>query len=393
MKICDITQFYAPRSGGVKRYLHEKKDYIAARRPEAEHVLVVPGEKNGLSRSGRTRVYTITSPLVSRSTRYRALLNLRAIDDICEGERPDVIESADPYQLGWKAAAIAQRLQIPAVAFYHSDFAEAYLRAPAERFGASAPVMNAARAYTAALYNRFDVTLAPSPQLCAKLRATGIGRVELLELGVNTEVFTGNIDDASATRAAYDIPPNRTLLLYVGRLAPEKNTATLLDAFSLLRQRRPGAFHLLVVGDGQQRHLVENRANEPHDVKWIPYCAGGPELAQLYRAADLFVHPGTQETFGLVALESQACGTPVLGIRGSAMDRIILHDQAHWADEDSAAALADAVERATRDDLHAAGSVAARRVAEQYAWPHIFDRLFCVYHRLCSEYKQRQRHD
>ena len=57
----------------------------------------------------------------------------------------------------------------------------------------------------------------------------------------------------------------------------------------------------------------------------------------------LFI-PGVQETFGLVALESQACGTPVVGIRGSYMDRIICHDQKSWAQENSPEALADAIE-------------------------------------------------
>ena len=60
------------------------------------------------------------------------------------------------------------------------------------------------------------------------------------------------------------------------------------------------------------------------NVTWMRYCTDSFDLARYYRAADLFVHPGTQETFGLVALESQACGTPVVGIRGSYMDRIIL---------------------------------------------------------------------
>ena len=79
------------------------------------------------------------------------------------------------------------------------------------------------------------------------------------------------------------------------------------------------------------------------DVSWIQYCTD-PRSRGFYRAADLFVHPGVQETFGLVALESQACGTPVVGIRGSYMDQIICHDQEPWAGENSAEALADAIE-------------------------------------------------
>ena len=100
MKVCDLTQFYSPVSGGVKRYLHEKIDYIDRRASCDEHVLIVPGAKTKLKANGRSRVYTIRSPLVSRTAQYRALLNLRAVEEILEHERHDVIESADPYQLG-----------------------------------------------------------------------------------------------------------------------------------------------------------------------------------------------------------------------------------------------------------------------------------------------------
>jgi alpha-1,6-mannosyltransferase len=91
------------------------------------------------------------------------------------------------------------------------------------------------------------------------------------------------------------------------------------------------------------------------------------------------VHPGVQETFGLVALESQACGTPVVGIRGSYMDRIIHSDQTFWAPENSGEALAQAILDACATDLPASGAEAGRQVARQYSWTHVFDRLFAIY--------------
>ena len=111
MKICDLTQFYSPVSGGVKRYLHEKIDYIHRHASRYEHVLIVPGAKTKLKANGRSRVYTIRSPVVSRATQYRALLNLRAVEEILDREQPDVIESADPYQLGWKALKVGRTLR------------------------------------------------------------------------------------------------------------------------------------------------------------------------------------------------------------------------------------------------------------------------------------------
>ena len=132
MKICDLTQFYSPVSGGVKRYLHEKIDYVQNCTAIDKHVLVVPGKKTRLRAHGRSRVCTIRSPLVSRTAQYRALLNLRAVERILRNELPDIIESGDPYQLGWKAVRTGRALKIPVIGFYHSHFPEAYLRSSAK---------------------------------------------------------------------------------------------------------------------------------------------------------------------------------------------------------------------------------------------------------------------
>ncbi|MGI8437509.1 MAG: glycosyltransferase, partial [Chthoniobacterales bacterium] len=180
--------------------------------------------------------------------------------------------------------------------------------------------------------------------------------------------------------------PTRKLLLYIGRLAQEKNVETLFGAFERLRGR--GDFHLLVVGDGAQRGLVSRLQETGDDVTWQSYCDNSLELARLYRAADIFVHPGVQETFGFVALESQACGTPVAGISGSYMDRIIFHDQSSWARENSPEALAEAIARLAASDLRALGASAAKEAAERHAWPRVFERLFCIYREVCSNYRR-----
>jgi len=390
LKICDLTQFYSPLSGGVKRYVHEKIEHIQKRSPDDEHVLIVPGEKTDVVAGERSRIYSIRSPLVSRTSRYRALINLRAVGEILRRERPDIIESADPYQVGWKAASAGKALRIPVVAFYHSHFPEAYLRGAAKLLGkrGAKSLMAASRSYVRKLYNRFQATLVPSPQLASVLKEWGVRNVREVNLGVNTERFSPTSDDPTDTRRALGIAPQSKLLLYVGRLAPEKNTAVLFKAFkNLAAKSKAGEFHLLVVGDGPQREQLRRLETQTGNVKWIQYCTDSLELARFYRAADVFVHPGTQETFGLVALESQACATPVVGIRGSQMDRIIFHDQDLWARENTPEALAEAIEQFAKGDLKAMGAAAAQAAAERYAWPRVFERLFCIYREVCAAYK------
>lgn len=380
MKICDLTQFYSPLSGGVKRYVHEKINYLQTHSPEDEHVLVIPGEKTEAIANGRSRIYTIRSPLVSRSARYRALLNLRAVGEILERERPDIIESGDPYQVGWKAASAGRALGIPVVGFYHSHFPEAYLRGPAKA------LIGVAQKYVRKLYNRFEATLVPSPQLAHVLEEWGVRNVRTVNLGVNTGIFSPTPNDAAETRSSLGIGPDQKLLLYIGRLAPEKNAATLFAAFELLAKKRRDDFALLIVGDGPQRDALREVQTKNGNVKWIQYCTDSVELARFYRAADLFVHPGVQETFGLVALESQACGTPVVGIHGSYMDRIIFHEQEAWARENNAEALAEAIERISQQDLKNLGATAAAEAAERYSWPRVFDGLLCIYREVCAQY-------
>jgi alpha-1,6-mannosyltransferase len=171
-------------------------------------------------------------------------------------------------------------------------------------------------------------------------------------------------------------------------LAKEKNTATLFRSFEFLQFRRPDDFHLLVVGDGPQREQLRKLQGRYGNVSWIRYCTDSADLARYYRAADLFVHPGIQETFGLVALESQACGTPVVGIHGSYMDRIIFHDQENWARENTPEALADAIEELSGRKLSMLGGSASQLAGELHAWPRVFERLFCIYREVCANNKR-----
>ena len=390
MKICDLTQFYSPFSGGVKRYVHEKIAYIEAHSPNDKHVLIVPGAKTERETTGRSTIYSIHSPLLSRTSRYRALLNLRAVEEILERERPDIIESSDPYQIAWKAIASGRALGIPVVGFYHSHFAEAYLRSTAKYFGKTATeaVMDLASRYVRHLYNKFEATLVPSAKLASVLRDWGVRNTRVVSLGVNTAIFNPSPDGAAAARASLSISSERKLLLYVGRLAQEKNTETLFESFALLSRRRPGHFHLHVIGDGPQRDRLKQLQVREANVSWMQYCPASVELACFYNAADLFVHPGVQETFGLVALESQACGTPVVGIRGSYMDRIIFHEQESWARENTPEALADAIEESSDKKLSILGGVAAETAANLYSWPRVFEQLFCIYGEVCANYRR-----
>ena len=388
MKICDLTQFYSPVSGGVRRYIEQKSAFLRRHRPDCQHVVIVPGEKTDSSGDDQVRVYTIASQLLSRTSRYRALTKLHLVEEVLEKERPDIIESGDPYQVAWKAVASGRGLDIPVVGFYHSHFSESILRTVGKFLGPLAVTIaeETCRKYVATLYNRFECTFVPSPVLAKLLGSWGVENTHTVDLGVDDEIFRPEPADSAATRQKMGISRDARLLLYVGRLATEKNVRTLFDAFTRLRSRSSEPYELLCLGDGTQRPSLISLQNQTPGVHWMPYCSDPAELARIYRSADLFVHPGVQETFGLVALESQASGTPVVGIRGSYMDRIIFSDQNQWATENTPAALAEAIESKFTIDLRAAGLRASEEARGRYSWKTVFSRLMDVYSDVVGRY-------
>ena len=310
----------------------------------------------------------------AQSARDRRDLRARAAGS--SSSRAILIKSA------WKAIASGHALRIPVVGFYHSHFAEAYLRSTEKFLGQTATesVMDLARRYVRKFYNQFEATLVPSLRLARLLQDWGVENVRGVDLGVNTEVFRPAPDDAASTRDSLGIRPDQKSAALRWTAGAGKKHA---DAFPQLsnccRSDSRSHFHLLVIGDGAQREQLRQLRSKIGGVTWIPYCTDSTELARYYRAADLFVHPGIQETFGLVALESQACGTPVVGIRGSYMDRIIFHEQGSWADENSPEALAEAIEKFSETKLQKLGEIASRMADERHAWDHVFKHLFRIY--------------
>lgn len=386
MTVCDLTQFYSPVGGGVRRYLSEKAKHLAA--AGHRHILIVPGERTERREEGDNLIYTIEAPLISRTARYRALTNLALIEEVLERERPDIIESGDPYQVAWKAIASGRGLGIPVVGFYHSHFPEATIRSVAKYFGGLSVLIaeEISKRYVTALYNRFQRTLVPNPQLAMLLQEWGVENTSTVELGVDTAIFYPDATKGAALREQWGLKEGRKILLYVGRLAPEKNLRLLLGAFSHLHRMDPQGYHLVVVGDGTLRGALQRLQEKTGQVTWQPYCQNPATLADFYRAATMFVHPGVHETFGLVTLESQACGTPVLGIQGSSMDRIIFNKTQRGAKKNNPLSLAEAIHAFTTAEAEREGLVVAGAVQSRYDWKNVFERLFSVYEEVIEGY-------
>jgi alpha-1,6-mannosyltransferase len=346
MKLCDVVQFHSPLSGGVKRYIGDKIRFFAqaADGLEHEHMVVVPSHRDAVGIVGRSRVYEVRSPRLLGSKSYRMLVSARRLGAIIDRERPDLIEVGDPYRAAWIAVREARRLNIPIVAFYHSDYPRALGRT-IRRFAGRVPeaaLMRVINGYLRSLYANMDATIVATARVERMLTRLGIRRLVRIPLGVDPDAFRPSRDRARLRRAL-GVGPDRTLLIYVGRLAREKNIDALVEMMDLLPADR---FSLLVMGDGEKRRVVRGAARRRANIMWRPYSEHPARLSSVYTAGDLFVHPSITETFGLVSLEAQACGTRVIPVRnGGAEDTLRGEMPRIVAAAPTAVALAEAVRR------------------------------------------------
>ncbi|MDH2426981.1 D-inositol-3-phosphate glycosyltransferase [Sphaerisporangium sp. TRM90804] len=214
-------------------------------------------------------------------------------------------------------------------------------------------------------------------------------RVTVVNPGVNLRVFRPGPKDVARRRLG--LPPGAHVMLFVGRIQPLKGPDVLLRAAARMLAEDPSLRSRLVVafvggpsGNGLARpsHVAELAGELGlSDVLWPAPPVPQHELAEWYRAADVTVVPSYNESFGLVALESQACGTPVAaasvgGLRTAVQNGhsgllIDGHDPAAWAK-----ALRTLVDRPALREALAAG---ARTHAASFGWSATAARLMDVY--------------
>lgn len=212
----------------------------------------------------------------------------------------DVLYIATQGPLGRAALAAARRLGIPTVTGFHTQFHE-YSR----HYGLgllTGPIIWSLRHF----HNRSDATLVPTRELEAELTRQGFANLHVFGRGVDVGLFAPHRRD-DRLRAAWGCDPDDLAVLYVGRLAAEKNLDLAREAFEGIEAACPGA-RFIVVGDGPA--LAQLKRDYPRFV-----CAGsqvGEALAAHYASGDLFLFPSLTETFGNVVPEAMASALPVL---------------------------------------------------------------------------------
>jgi phosphatidylinositol alpha 1,6-mannosyltransferase len=294
---------------------------------------------------------------------------------------PDVVHAASPFLLGAQAIAAANRLGIPSVAIFQTDVA-GYARR--NRLGSAAKL---AWRFVRWIHDGADLTLAPSLASRTDLENAGVERIALWGRGVDLVRYHPNNRARPAARALKSVlsPHGETVVGYVGRIAPEKG----LERLTALRGL-PGV-HLAIVGDGPGDDHIRRL------LRGMPATflgrLSGEQLADAYASFDVFVHTGTEETFGQTLQEAHASGLPVVApAAGGPIDIVghgvngFLFDPADDAD------LRMRIRSLTGDPaLRMRMGEAGRRAVIGKSWQALGDELMAHYASVTTTSKARRR--
>jgi alpha-1,6-mannosyltransferase len=383
MKLCDVALYSPETSSGVRTYIKNKMRYVSARPQPMEHVLLVPGREDKLVVQGRSRIYYVRG-MRSFYPKVRLVANIVKVARIIEAEAPDLIELNCQFTLPWAAFLATRKSRVPVIGVYHFDL-PACVRHITRNAGRPIASLceRAASFYVSLLYRHFTRTLILNESMAPKLRDLGVDRVETVPCGVDIATFNPSRRDLGF-RQGLGIHPARKILLYVGRLSPEKEVGLLLKAHSRISAND---YVLLVAGDGPECKKIKRYEVEHSGIKYLGHIDSPKDLARIYASSDVFIMPGRNETFGMATIEALACGLPVVGVAAGGSRALITPEVGALARPGDPEDLAAKILSVANRDSHSLSDRCHSFVATDYSWEKVLVRYFEIYKRLIDEKK------
>lgn len=292
---------------------------------------------------------------------------------------PDVIHVAAPFAFGRQAISVARRMGVPTIAIYQTDIA-----GYAHRYGLPGlrPIVDR---MIGAIHRRATVNLAPTTEGAEYLQKIGARNVSIWGRGVDLDSFhPAKRDLVQGTQYRKQLASHgQTVIGFVGRLAEEKQVHRFAELFGMPNTS------FLIVGDGPEREKLQ-RLFRNQRVEFTGKLTG-PELANAYASMDIFVHCGTEETFGQTIQEALASGLPVVAPNRGGPKFIVSHAVTGFlVDPDVEYAYRDAVQKLVDDkNLRLNLGIAARESMLGRSWAINNQQLF-EHYRNAMEFNSRE---
>jgi len=424
LKSVHITNYYHKNSGGISTSFN---NLMAAAERHQRHVrLIVPGETEGEENvNDFAKIYYVPakySPIFDK--RYRLIMPWQymggdsIIRRILEKEMPDFVEITDKYTLSMFGAMIRrgsfEKLGRPMLVHFScermDDNVASFLSKG--KFGkwlAASVIGNyilpsfdfhiANSTYTAqefsnSLVNRSKRFLNLCWRFFKAPRVPVDERIRVCPRGVDSAHFSPNRVSADVRRQMIEQsggPENATLLLYAGRISPEKNVELLVELMKILARDADRDYRLLVAGAGPQSDWLSEETRQHFPGKIIQLGHVDKDLlAGFYANADVFVHPNPREPFGIAPLEAMASGVATLAPNSGGILSYATNENA-WLVAPNGESFANAVREIVGDEAarkrkieHALATARAntREVSTDF--------LFATYDEIYKEFERRR---
>lgn len=372
MRVAVVTESFLPTVNGVTNSVKKVLDHLALRGHDA--IVICPAAGSPKEYAG----FPVHEVATLNYREFPVGLPTLQVQRILDEFKPDILHAASPAFLGGHAISSARRRGIPSLAIFQTDVA-GYTARNGLGF-----MREATWSLFRMVHNQADRTLAPSTASIRDLARQRIERVERWGRGVDLVTYHPDNrlhDDATKLRGSI-AGPDDVVVGYVGRLAPEKQVERLAQL------RGISNIQIAIVGDGpSDASMRKTMKNLP--VHFLGRL-GGHDLAMAYAAFDVFVHTGTEETFGQTLQEAHASGTPVVApLSGGPID-LVTHGGDGYLFDPSQSRGTDSmrryVSRLVADPaLRARMGEAGRRRVLGRSWERICDELLEHYEAVIAD--------
>lgn len=324
MKILLTSDWYTSAINGVVTSIRNLRMGLEARGHEVR-ILTLSQDRHSYTEDNVTYIGSLPAGVVYPGARLGNVLAKKEIRELVKWA-PDIVHSNCEFSTFPLAKKIASCLDIPLVHTYHTVY-ENYTHyvSPSEKWG-----RKMVRVLTRRIAAQTNALIAPTEKVRKLLMNYRVFQpIYVVPTGIDIERFRVKNGEREMTRKELGIPKEHTVLVFVGRLAKEKNCGELLEAVSGCNHAK---VTLLFVGDGPCRRELEEQAANLGLGDRVVFTGMVPpnEVSRYYHAGDLFVSASSSETQGLTYLEALSASLPLLCRRDACLDGVLLDGVNGW---------------------------------------------------------------